>query len=175
MRWLSKILPAILLLAMAAVAQMPMPKPGPELKALDYFAGAWAMEGESKPGPWGPGGKFTGTAKNEWMDGGFFLVGKSEFGGAMGEGKGLAVMGYDPENKMYTYNEFNSMGENVSSKGNLEGDTWTWLTEQKMQGKVMKSRFIFKQLSPTSYTFKFDMAPEGSELATVMEGKATKK
>jgi len=39
----------------------------------------------------------------------------------------------------------------------------------------MRGRYIVKQLSPTSYTFKFEMAPEGGDFATVMEGKASKK
>jgi hypothetical protein len=67
------------------------------------------------------------------------------------------------------------MGEQVSSTGTLESDTWNWTSEQKMHGQVMKSRFVVKQVSPTSYTYRFDMAPAGQELATVMEGKATKK
>jgi len=58
----------------AARAQMQMPKPGPEHKKLDYFVGTWATDGDMKPGPMGPGGKFTGTSHDEWMDGGFFMV-----------------------------------------------------------------------------------------------------
>jgi hypothetical protein len=165
-----------MLLTMAAAAQMPAPpKPGPEQAKLGYFVGNWDMEGDTKAGPWGPGGKFTGNEKVDWLDGNFFIVIHSGFKGPMGEVKGLAVMGYDPEEKFYTYTEVNSMGEQVSSKGMLEGDTWNWTSEQKMHGQVMKSRFVIKQVSPTLYTYKFDMAPAGQELATVMEGKATKK
>ncbi len=164
----------LLLVAVAAQGQMPMPTPAPELKKLDYFAGTWSFDGDMKPGPMGPGGKISGTEHDEWMDGGFFLVSHSEFKGPMGNAKGTAYMGYNADEKVYTYNEFNSMGENVSSKGTLEGDTWTWNSEEKMGGQTMKQRFTVKQLSPTSYSFKFEMAPQGAELATVMEGKGTK-
>jgi hypothetical protein len=168
---------AVLLLIMAAGlwAQMPMPKPAPELKNLEYFNGTWTMEGDIKPGPMGPGGKFNGSERNEWMEGNFFLVTHSDFSGAMGSGKGLAVMGYDSQKNVYTYDAYNSMGEHESATGKLEGDTWTWTNESEFNGKPMKGRYTIKQVSPTSYTFKFEMAPEGGDFATVMEGKGTKK
>jgi hypothetical protein len=166
---------ATFLLPLVAQAQAPpMPKPGPELKKLDYFMGTWKMEGESKPSPYGPGGKFTGTDQNEWMPGGFFLVTHSDFKDPTTEGKGLAVMGYKADDQVYTYNAFDSMGENISATGTVEGDAWTWNSEEKMGGKVMKGRYSVKVLSPTSYAFKFEMASDTGEWNTIMEGKATK-
>jgi hypothetical protein len=47
----------LVLVATAALAQMPMLKPAPELGKLDYLAGDWASDGDLKPGPMGPGGK----------------------------------------------------------------------------------------------------------------------
>lgn len=165
------ILVVTLAFAAAASAQM---KPGPEQKKLEYFVGTWSMDGDTKPGPMGPGGKFTGTEHIEWMDGGFFLVAHGEDKTPMGSSTGLAVWGYSSQDKVYTYHEFNSMGESVSATGMVDGDTWTWNNEEKMNGKVMKGRYTIKQLSPTSYAFKFEMQPEGAEWATIMEGKATK-
>jgi len=161
----------------ALLAQAPpMPKPAPELKKLDYFVGTWKLEGDMKPSPMGPGGKFTGAEHNQWMEGGFFLVGHSDFNGAgMGTGKGLAIMGFDSDRKMYTYQEYSSLGEADASLGSVDGDTWTWSNEQKMGGQIMKGRFSIKQLSATSYAFKFEMAPPGGDMVTVMEGKATKQ
>jgi hypothetical protein len=48
-------------IALSARAQMEISKPAPELKKLDYFASTWTVEGEIRPGPMGPSGKFTGT------------------------------------------------------------------------------------------------------------------
>ncbi len=110
----------IVFLAASAVAQMPMPKPAPELSKLDYLAGNWTTEGDLKPGPMGPGGKFTSTDESRWMDGKFFLVMHSKFAGAMGDGTSLAVFGYDPEHKVYTYNEFDSMGQAEHSAGHRQ-------------------------------------------------------
>ena len=106
----------VVLVATSAVAQMPMPKPAPELSRLDYLAGKWVSDGEMKPGPMGPGGKITSDDEVHWQDGKFFLVLQGKFKGAMGDGTSLAVMGYDSDKKVYTYNEFNSMGQANKSK-----------------------------------------------------------
>ena len=108
-----------------------MPKPAPELSKLDYLAGDWISDGDLKPGPMGPGGKMTSTDHVHWMEGKFFLVMHSKFKGAMGDGTSLAVMGYDPDKKVYTYNEFNSMGQIGHSEGTVTGDTWTWTSRRE--------------------------------------------
>lgn len=178
MKWISALL-ATLIISGVALAQekMQMPKPGPEVSKLDYFNGTWKWDGEMKPGLMGPGGKLTGTERNEWMEGKFFLVLHSDFqsSGSMPGFTSLAVMGYDPEEKIYTYHEFDSTGEAGTSKGTLNGDTWLWTNTEKMGGKTMRGRLTMKTLSPTQYTFKYEMAPEGGEFATVMEGKSTKQ
>jgi hypothetical protein len=161
-------------ITLSAVAQMEMPKPGPELKKLDYFLGNWTMEGNMKPGPMGPGGKWSGTEHDEWMQGGYFLVSHSDYKGAPTSGVGLAIMGYDTNDKVYTYDAFNSMGEAEHSKGTLTGDTWTWTSDEKMGSETMKGRFTLKMTSSTTYDMKFEMSMDGTTWSTVMEGKGTK-
>lgn len=158
-----------------AQSQMEMPKPAPELKKLDYFVGAWSIDGNMKPGPMGPGGKMTGTETNEWMDGGFFVVGHSTYSGAMGNGKGISVLGYDTDNKLYTYHEFDSHGQAELATGTFDGETWSWTSDEKMGGMTMKGRYSAKVLSPTSYAFKFEVSQDGTNWNLVMDGKATKK
>jgi uncharacterized protein DUF1579 len=162
---------ALLFTAMAS-AQMQMPKPGPELKKLDYFAGNWTCDADMKSSPMGPGGKMTMTDDSKWMDGGFFVVIRSQFKSAsMGNGNGIAFLGYDADEKKYTYNEFNSQGEAVVSKGTVDGDAWTWIGDMKPAGK---GRFSEKILSPTSYSFKFEMSSDGTNWTPVLDGKCTK-
>ena len=175
MKRASAIAIATILLIAAAAAQPPAPKPGPELKKLDYFTGNWASEGDSKPGPMGPGGKMTMNQEAKWMDGGFFVVIHSDYKTPEGDGTGMAFLGYDPQDKVYTYDEFNSQGEPVHAKGTVDGDTWTWTSDMKMGPQTAKGRFTEKILSPTSYTFKFEMSPDGKTWNTLMDGKATKK
>ncbi len=171
-------LAALLTCSAAAVvlAQAPSspPKPGPEHQKLAYFAGKWASEGDTKPGAFGPGGKFTFTETCEWFAGGFALVCHSE--GKFGENteKGLSVMAYDPSEKTYIYFETSSSGENVYSHGTVAGDTWTWNNEGKMNGKPTRARFTLKQVSADSATYKFEMAAGDEPLKLVMEGKQTR-
>jgi hypothetical protein len=162
--------------AAAGIAQMEAPpKPGPELKKLDVFAGSWTIAGDMKSGPMGPGGSMTENEKCEWMEGGFYLVCHTDYKSSMGNGVGISVMGYSADDKVYTYREFGSTGEFDDSKGTVDGDTWTWTNETKMGAMTMKGKFIMKMLSPTSYDFKFDMSQDGTKWMTVMDGKATKK
>ncbi len=162
-------------IALSARAQTDTSKPAPELSKLNYFAGVWSAEGEIKEGPMGPGGRFTGTNKVQWMDGGYFLVTQSDFNGAMGKGTETAYMGYDGEDKTYTYDSFNSMGEADHAKGKLDGDTWTWLSESTIGSQTMKGRLTMKVVSPKAYTFKFELSPDGANWKTLLEGKDTKK
>lgn len=75
---------SLVFIALAATAQMPMPKPAPELSKLDYLAGDWISDGDMKPSPMGPGGKMSSVDHVQWMEGNFFLVMHSKFKGAMG-------------------------------------------------------------------------------------------
>jgi len=175
MRRAGMILTAVLVFAAAAVAQMQPPKPGPEVKKLDVFVGTWTLSGDMKPGMMGPGGSMTENEKCEWMDGGFYLVCHSDYKSTMGNGVGLSVMGYSADDKAYTYREFNSFGEFEDSKGILDGDTWTWTSEEKMGTMTMKGRFTIKVTSASSYNFTFEMSQDGTKWGTVMDGKAGKK
>jgi Protein of unknown function (DUF1579) len=171
-------LACVLLLTVAALsvpAQMPVPKPAPELGKLDYLAGNWTTDTDMKPGPMGPGGKVTSNDEVRWMEGKFFLVMHSKFTGSMGDGMELAIFGYDPEHKVYTYNAYNSWGEAGRSTGTVDGDTWTWNSDENFGGQPMKSRYTMKVLSPTVYSYKFEVSKDGTQWSTVMDGKATKK
>jgi len=164
----------IVLFTVVATAQNPqMPTPGAEQKRLAYYAGTWTSEFEVKPGSMGPGGKATGTDRSEMMPGGFFLVTHTNGKSFMGDIHEVAVMGYDAEGKVYTYDAYNNFGEAEHFKGTVQGDTWTWTSESKVGGQSVKMRFIAKEVSPTMYTMKLEMAG-ASGWTTVMEGKATK-
>lgn len=176
-RALSATLPALvmLLLAATAFAQMEMPKPGAEHKKLDYFVGDWTSEADMKPGPWGAGGRMVMHEHSEWMEGGYFLILRSSYKNtAMGDGSSIAFMGYDFQEKVYTYDEFNSSGEHNHSTGTIAGDTWTWMSDIKAGPQTMKGRFTVKILPPNAYSYKFEVSPDGTNWNQIMEGKDTK-
>ncbi len=172
MRAITVVCIAWLTLTAAGLAQMS--KPGPEHKKLEVFAGSWILEGDLKASEMGPGGKMTENEKCEWMEGEYFLVCHTDFKSSMGSGTGISVLGYSTDDKVYTYREFNSWGEFDDSVGSVNGDTWTWTSDEKMDGKVMKGRFTMKITTPTAYTFTFEMSPDGKDWKTVMDGKASK-
>jgi len=161
----------VCLLAGVASAQNPgqMPQPGPEQKRLQYYAGTWTTEFEMKTG----GGKATATDRTQMLPGGFFAVTHTEGKGVMGEMHEVAIMGYDSDAKVYTYDSYNNFGESEHFKGTVQGDTWTWNGDSKFGGSPMKMRFTAKEVSPTMYTMKLE-AMIGANWTTVMEGKATK-
>ena len=177
MKRVSTVVFAVLLLStMFALAQNPpqMPKPGPEQKNLGYFVGVWQTTGDMKPGPMGPGGKFSGMDHIEWMPGGFFMVSHTTGSSSMGKETGLAIYGYDADKKVYTYDEFNSRGEVVHATGTYDGKVWAWSADLNMGGNTVKTHFILTETSPTAYTYKFEMSQDGNNWATVMDGGAAK-
>ena len=168
---------ACLLTASSLYAQTGAPAPAPELKKLDFLAGDWTTEGTFVPGPPGtPPAKFTTTSHAAWLEGNFFLIenGEANMEG-MGKMKELVVMGYDPDQKVYTYRNFNSMGQSELSLGKVDGDTWIWTGDEHYGGMTMKGRVTMKVLSPTSYTTKFELSMDGNEWFQAMEAKSTKK
>jgi hypothetical protein len=151
----------VLLLGVSIQAQAPQgpPKPGPEVQKLAYFVGNWNEKGKSTMH--GAIGPVSSTQEWEWMSGGFFVVGHSDNKSPMGDFKLMAVLGYDPEAKMYSYNAFDSWGEVITAKGTVSGDTWTWTSEMMMEGKSMKTRVTEKEVSKTQYTLKFESSTDG--------------
>jgi hypothetical protein len=167
------------LLALAAApllrAQAPaMPKPGPEHQKLAYFAGRWTEAGEMKAGPMGPGGKVTSNSTCDWFPGGFHLVCRSDGTSAMGPVHGIGILGYDGERKRYTYYGIDNSGFGGPAYGQLAGDTWNWEGESLMAGQPVKSRYSIKQLTPDSYSWKFEMSLAGGAWTTVGEGTDTR-
>jgi len=168
---------ALLAAVGTGLAQNPSgpPKPGPEHQKLAYFAGKWTSVGDTKASAYGPGGKYTGTETCEWLDGKFALVCHSEVKFSESTFTGLAVMGYAAAGKNYTYFETNSLGENVFSRGRVDGATWTWEYESVMGDKPFRGRFTLKQLSPDIASYKVEVATGSDPLALVMEGKQTRQ
>jgi len=150
------------------------PQPGPEHKKLGVFVGAWKDEGEIKPGPLGPGGKMSLTETCDWFTGGFSVVCHTETTGFMGDLKALTVLTYAPEGKVYRLYEFNSIGWSNTSTGILDGNTWTFDGESKIDGKVIKSRSAIRIPSPDFATMTSELSVDGGPWTLVMELKATR-
>ena len=157
-----------------SLAQTPpeRPKPGPEHKKLEYFLGTWKTEGEIKANPFLPAGKIVTTETYTLGPGGFYVeVDRPE--GQMPRTQGL--MAYDSHAKVYTEFYANSAGLVGTGTGTVNGNTWTWMVEDKVFGKAAKGRTTITMLSPTEYTSKYEMADGKGGYTTLVEGKATKE
>lgn len=168
----------LLTAAVAAQAQekkMEAPKPGPEVKKLGYFVGTWKSEGELKENPFGmPTGKYDSTDKCDWFQGGFHVVCHSNGKGPSGAIHGLGILAYNPQDKVYTYYGIDNMGFAEQSKGAVEGNTWTYTSEEKMGDKTIHGRYSMTTASPDSYTYKYETSEDGTNWTLNMEGKSTK-
>jgi hypothetical protein len=74
-----------------------------------------------------------------------------------------------------SYKAFDSTGEAEESTGTIDGDTWTWISEEHFGPTTLKGRYTMKVLSPTLYTMRYELSPDGKQWTTGMEGRATKK
>jgi len=156
-----------LLLAQAPPAP---PKPGPEHKKVEYFVGKWTGESEIKANAYVPAGKTVGTETATLGPGGFYVESRAE--GQLGTR--LAIISYDSHAKVYTSYYASSVGLVGIGTGTVDGNTWTWMVEDKYAGKSVKGRTTITMLSPTQYTTKYEMADGKGGYTTILEGIATK-
>ena len=158
-----------LLLAQAPPAR---PKPGPEHKKLESCLGKWTVESEFKANEFVRAGKTVSTVTNTLGPGGFYVESRAE-GGQLPTR--LAIMAYDSHAKVYTSYYANSVGLVGTATGSVNGNTWTWMEEDKFAGNAIKGRTTVTMSSPTQYTMKYEMADEKGGYITILEGKATKE
>lgn len=159
-----------------AVAQAPATAtaPTPEQQIMGYFIGNWSLQGTTKISPTSPPAEFHGKEKSEWVSGQHFVETHTDMHGPMGDTRSTRVMEYNPADKVYTYNAYNSLGEHIMAVGHLDGNTWTWTAEQKLNGVTVPARYTFNFVSKNSYTFKSEVESPDGKWAVVMEGTATR-
>jgi hypothetical protein len=156
-----------------SLAQAPPegPKPGSEHKKLEYFLGTWKVETEIKANEYVPAGKGVTTATVTLGPGGFCVESRAE--GQIPRTD--AIIAYDSEAKVYTEFYASSAGLVGSGTGTVNGNTWTWMVEDRFAGQAVKGRTTITMLSPTEYTSKYEMADGKGGYTTLVEGKATKQ
>ncbi len=146
------------------------PKPGPEHKKLEYFLGKWTVESEIKANEFVGAGKIATTDTCTLGPGGFYVECRAE--GQLPTR--LGIIAYDSHAKAYTSYYANSDGLVGTAMGTVNGNTWTWMVEDKFGGKAIKGRTTITMVSPTQYTAKYEMADERGGYTTILEGKAVK-
>ena len=155
-----------------SLAQAPPegPKPGPEHKKLEYFLGTWKVESEIKANEYVPAGKGVTTATYTLDPGGFYVEWREE--GQIPRTDG--IIAYDSDAKVYTEFYASSAGLVGSGTGTVNGNTWTWMLEDKVFGKAAKGRTTITISSPSRFTSKYEMLDANGRYVTLTEGTATK-
>jgi hypothetical protein len=165
-----------LILSSFAIAQAPQqPTPSgvlPQHQRMSFFLGDWAASGTSKISPKGRAAPFTLKEHGEWVTDGYFLETKTAIQSDLGNVNSVRVMGYNVDDKIYTYNVYNSLGEHQLALGHLNGNTWTWDSAEKLKGIAIKGRYTVVETGPDTFTFKSEVADPKGGWVTVMEGKA---
>ncbi len=150
------------------------PKPGPEVEKLAYFIGAWSSTGQLKPSPLGDGGDTKGRESCGWMPGKFFVGCMMMSESPMGRIQTEAIMGWDPDKKVYSWTSFDSMGRHETATGVLENGVWTWSSDMKIGDKTMKARYVIRDTTPEGYAVRFETSADGKEWKPLMESQVTK-
>jgi hypothetical protein len=167
-----------LVLSSLAIAQAPQQSSPsgvlPQHQRMGYFLGDWTASGTSKISPKSPAAPFTLKEHGDWVTDGYFLETKTAIQSDLGRVNSVRVMGYNVEDKVYTYNVYNSLGEHQLAIGHLNGNTWTWDSAEKLNGVAIKGRYTIVETGPDTFTFKSEVADPKGGWATVMEGKATR-
>ena len=155
-----------------SLAQAPpeRPKPGPEHKKLEYFLGTWKTEGEIKANGYVPAGKSVTTETYTLGAGGFFVECHSE--GQMPTTHYITA--YDSHAKLYTTFYASSAGLVGGGTGTVDGNTWTWMLEDKWLGQAVKGRTTVTVKSASQFTVKYEMLDPNGRYVTITEGTSTK-
>jgi hypothetical protein len=86
----------------------------------------------------------------------------------------VGIIAYDTDAKVYREFYASSAGLVGSGTGTVNGNTWTWLLEDKVFGKAAKGRTTITILSASQYTSKYEMLDANGRYVTLTEGTATK-
>ena len=169
----------VLMFGMVFVAQAQAPaqapKPDPELKKLQFWVGHWTYEGEYKPGPLGPGGKFTGEYDGKMILGGFVFQARWTEKGSAGETQGLELYAYDPVNKDFPSVVYMDNGNRYSGALTISGNTSSWPGKFLAGGKLYDGRVtIINQLDTMSILIKAEISTDGKTWFPFIESKYTK-
>ena len=149
--------------------------PFAEVRRLGEFVGTWKISGQMQKSPMGPGGKTTATQTCSWFDGEYFLVCHTDGTTPMGKSKGMSVFGWDADHQNYTFFSIDSMGMTSSAKGKADGKTWTWMSEEKMSGKTVKSRFVMTQESADRNRMTWSISPDGQTWSELFSADETRE
>jgi len=151
------------------------PAPAPETAKLGYFEGTWKTDGEDQKGPFGPGGKMSGTEKCEWFEGRFALVCHANMVTPAGKGKSMSTYTYNAAKKTYSFDGIDSFGADISASGEFTDGVWRWISvPAAMPDGMVSVRYTVTPVSDREYTYTWEYARNKMAWQPGGKGRATK-
>lgn len=157
-----------------------MVKPSPEIqKLIKTFGGAWTATEKVESSEFVPqGGSGTGTDIVKAGPGGNSLVSDYYSKGPMGSFTGHGIIYWDPKRKVYSSVWCDSMspeGCEVGASGKWEGNDLVFDAESEMMGKKFRSKQVYTDIQPDSYTFYIDSSADGGPMKRFLTINYTRK
>ena len=120
-------------------------KPNPILKPFEPLIGEWRTTGSH---PALPGKTFHGRASFSWIEGGAFLMMRSEVDEPEVP-SGMAIYGGDDGDKTFSMHYFDERGVSRKYDVTMDGNVMTWKRDdpkfrQRMRFTIEKSRIVCK-------------------------------
>jgi hypothetical protein len=162
---------ALALPALGAEPKGP-PPPSPEQRRMGWMVGKWKGTATVKENPFMPAGTMQTSDDCAWFEGKYAVVCRGSAKGPMGPMKSMGLMGWNAEEKTYTYYALDSApsASLAVARGTLKGSTWTFVDEQRMEGKLVKSRYVMVEKGKDAYDFRWEVQGADGSWTPVMEG-----
>jgi hypothetical protein len=136
-------------------------RPNPSLEALSVLVGSWETTATH---PMFPGKTFHGRATFDWIEGGAFLIMRTETD-EPGIPTGIAIFGRDDSTSEYSMLYFDERGVSRIYGVSLEGNQWKWWRDapgfmQRFNGTISddrKSIVAVTELCQDGKTWKPDL------------------
>jgi ketosteroid isomerase-like protein len=145
------------------------------LKQLDWFAGKWMVESETKiASPAGPVGKSSMTMDCRWFAGGSNLVCTADGMITSGGYHDVMVYSYDAGSKAYRGFDADNVGMGTPFALSFGNNTWTFLYDLRMDGKPVRMRMTLFDLSKDGCSIKQEISTAGGPFTLISDGTAKK-
>ena len=166
---------AFVLVFCAIYVQAQAPTPSIEHKKLGFWIGTWKIEAEGKETPLWPAGKYYATMTAEWFEGGFHVILRTKWSGAMGDYSELRILGYDSGFGKYYQYYVDAFGTGLAFYGTAKENVWTYIADMKVEGKAVKYRWTVVDESPGLITWKSEISIDGGPWILGGEAKAVRE
>lgn len=146
-----------------AKADMPVPKPAPEMSQLKFFDGNWTCQGTALPSAFGPGGKMTSSVRSHTDLGGFWQSGVVKGTSPdMPPFEGMFHMTWDPAAKRHALLWVDNMGGWAQSTAPAwDGEKFVFTGDSFMGGKKYATRDTFAKAEGGAMKHSWEMQTDG--------------